>query len=258
MIHNILILKRSGENLFGKGFPTEKHEEDIIKWNDTLTSGFISAMFGFTQKTFKADINDIEIGPFRVLFESAGESEEDSDDLILAAFFDRQDSIINVREKLLKLKKIINEDYCEALSQNLCDKEAFVGLEKDIEKVMEISSDKRLNSETEDQLKTTLNDFRSNSEILDCDLITVSGVPLAKEWKREFLQLCLRQIDAFWKSKQYVVDQIIISYRKRHVILYKVNEQFVLTALLRRKTPLGMATLLVEEAATKINKISVK
>ncbi|MGV9199313.1 MAG: hypothetical protein ACOC44_09865 [Promethearchaeia archaeon] len=255
MIHNILVLRRSGENLFSKSFPAEEHKEEVIKWNDTLTSGFISAMFGFTQKTFKADINDVEIGPFRVLFESAGEN---NSELIICAFFDRQDSIISVRERLLKLKEIINEKYCDALEQQLCNKEDFIGLGKDIEKMMEIHADKKLSKAKENEIKKALKNFRSNKEILDCDLITVSGIPLAKEWKREFLQLCLRQIDAFWKSKQYVVDQIIISYRRRHVILYKVNEQFVLTALLRRETPLGMATLLVEEAAAKINKISTK
>lgn len=258
MIHNILILKRSGENLFSKSFAAEEQEEEVIKWNDTLTSGFISAMFGFTQKTFQADINDVEVGPFRVLFESAGDDEEDNTELIICAFFDRQDSIINVREKLSKLKKVVSEKYCEALSQELCARDDFDGLEEDIEAIMEISPDKKISKETESKLKAALKNFRSNKEILDCDLITVSGIPLAKEWKREFLQLCLRQIDAFWKSKQYVVDQIIISYKKRHVILYKVNDQFVLTSLLRRETPLGMGTLLIEEAALKINKISAK
>jgi hypothetical protein len=91
---------------------------------------------------------------------------------------------------------------------------------------------------------------------LDADLISGNGVPLTKQWKKDFLALCLRQMDAFWKSKKYLLDQIIISYEGRHLILYKINEYLVMSCLIRRDTPLGMATLLIEEAANKINKLT--
>ena len=62
MIHNILILRQSGENLYHKNFRN-------TSWNETLTSGFISATFNFTQSTFGACLQDMELGPYRVLFE---------------------------------------------------------------------------------------------------------------------------------------------------------------------------------------------
>ena len=82
MIQTILVLRRSGENICSQTYGDQK-------WNDTLTSGFISATFNFTQSTFGAEIQDMELGPYRVLFEMA-------DDIILAAFFEKSDSIINV------------------------------------------------------------------------------------------------------------------------------------------------------------------
>ena len=62
MILSILILKRTGENLCSRTFGT-------AKWNETLTSGFISATFNFTQKTFGTELNELELGPYRLMFE---------------------------------------------------------------------------------------------------------------------------------------------------------------------------------------------
>ncbi|MHA1527318.1 MAG: hypothetical protein ACTSQD_09815 [Promethearchaeota archaeon] len=93
MIHNILILRKSGENLYHKNFRN-------TSWNETLTSGFILDTFNFTQSTFGECLQDMELGPYRVLFEQG-------DSIILVVFFDKYDSIINVRETLIELKETI-------------------------------------------------------------------------------------------------------------------------------------------------------
>ena len=123
---------------------------------------------------------------------------------------------------------------------------------KIIDKLTAESSEIDITNDLKKKYEEILTNFRSNVEILDCDLITSSGVPLTKKWNREFLDLCLRIFDAFWKSKQYVLDQIILTYEQRHLILYKVNNNFVLSALVRRNTPIGLATFIVEEASNKI------
>jgi len=235
MIQTILVLKRTGENICSK---TYGH----AKWNETLTSGFISAAFNFTENTFGSEIEDIELGPYKVLFEK-------TEDLILVAFTEKSDSIINVREKLIEIKEIIYDKYRNALTNRLCSQDDFEGLIEIIDKIISESLELDLSEELRIQYQDILESFRSNEEILDCDLISSSGVPLTKEWKRDFLQLCLRMIDAFWKSKKFVLDQIILSYEERNLILHKINEKFVLSALVRRNTPLGLATFLVEETA---------
>lgn len=235
MIQTILVLKRTGENICSK---TYGH----AKWNETLTSGFISAAFNFTENTFGSEIDDIELGPYKVLFEK-------TEDLILVAFTEKSDSIINVREKLIEIKEIIYDKYRNALTNKLCSQDDFEGLIEIIDKIISESLELDLSEELRIQYQDILESFRSNEEILDCDLISSSGVPLTKEWKRDFLQLCLRMIDAFWKSKKFVLDQIILSYEERNLILHKINEKFVLSALVRRNTPLGLATFLVEETA---------
>jgi predicted regulator of Ras-like GTPase activity (Roadblock/LC7/MglB family) len=241
MIQTILVLKRTGENICSKTYGD-------AKWNETLTSGFISAAFNFTEKTFGSEIDDIELGPYKVLFEV-------TDDIILVAFTEKSDSIINIREKLIEIKEIIYEKYATALKNKLCSPDEFDGLKEIIDKIVSESLELDLKESIKEQYKDILESFRGNEEILDCDLISSSGVPLAKEWKRDFLDLCLRMIDAFWKSKQYVLDQIILSYEERNLILHKINQKFVLSALVRRNTPLGLATFLVEETANIMAKV---
>lgn len=244
MIHSILILRRSGEKIYNRNYSE-------IAWNEILTSGFISALFNFTQELFKADIQDLELGPYRLLFES-----EKDENLIFAAIFDKIDSIINVKENLMNLKEEIYSKYKVKLKKELIAEEDIAGIGDIIDEVINSRLDLGISDGMRKRYSKILEQFRSNSEILDSDLISGSGVPLTKEWKRDFLELCLRQIDAFWKSKKYLLDQIILSYEGRHLILHKINENLVLSALIRRNTPLGMATLLIEEAAAKLNKIN--
>lgn len=241
MILSILILKRTGENLCSRTFGT-------TKWSETLTSGFISATFNFTKKTFGTELNELELGPYRLMFEL-------TDDLIIVAFYEKSDSIINIRQKLGELKEIIYDKYESAIKSDICDQENFAGLNEIIDKIIAESSKIDINDELKKKYKDVLDSFRSNVEILDCDLITSSGVPLTKEWNKEFLDLCLRIIDAFWKSKQYVLDQIILTYEQRNLILHKINNNFVLSALVRRNTPIGLATFMVEETSNIIAKI---
>ncbi|MBD3214763.1 MAG: hypothetical protein GF311_19285 [Candidatus Lokiarchaeota archaeon] len=244
MIHSILILRRSGEKIYSRTYSE-------IAWNEILTSGFISALFNFTQQLFKADIQDLELGPYRLLFES-----NKDEDLIYVAIFDKVDSIINVKENLEYLKEKIYSEYKQKLNNELITEDDLPGIKQIVDNIINSRSNLGISDGMRKRYVGILEEFRSNSEILDSDLISGSGVPLTKEWNRDFLELCLRQIDAFWKSKKYLLDQIILSYEGRHLILYKINENMVLSALIRRNTPLGMATLLIEEAATKINKLN--
>ncbi|MEJ2280225.1 MAG: hypothetical protein P8Y70_21130 [Candidatus Lokiarchaeota archaeon] len=199
MIHNILLLKRSGEKLYNRSYSE-------IAWNEILTSGFISALFNFTHELFSADIQDLELGPYKLLFETEGS-------LILVAIFDKFDSIISVRKNLIEIKKRINSDYKNLLRyDDLQSQEEYEKLRDVIDQVVSETTNETISKGLIEEYGKILDEFRSNSEILDCDLISGSGIPLMKEWNKDFLELCLRQIDAFWKSKKYLLDQIIISY----------------------------------------------
>ena len=241
MILNVLILRKTGEDICTRTYSSQNFET-------TLTSGFISAAFNFTQEAFGAEIRDIELGPYKIMFEPQGE-------IITAILFEQVDSIIHIQKILDEINNLINSEYSEALSAKFCSPDDYPFLDERIDNLISQYSTPSFSESKIIKYKSILTTLRSNSEILDCDLISASGKPLGKDWNEDFLNLCIRLIDAFWKSKRYVLDQIIVSYQQRILILHKMNEEFVLSALIKRSTPVGMATYLIEEATNKLKKV---
>ncbi|MBD3339016.1 MAG: hypothetical protein GF353_07900 [Candidatus Lokiarchaeota archaeon] len=246
MIHSIQILRKSGEPIFTKFF------DQANSWNENLTGGLISALYHFTDKLFGSKIEDIEIESYRLLLET-----DDEINLIFVVIFDKYDSSVNIKKILGDLKGILITEYKEVLEKNLCTEDDFEGLDQIID--VFISSPSKIDPMEilKPRYIKILKDFRTKGEILDCDLISLeTGGPIMHEWKQDFLDMCLRQIDAFYKSaKNLNLTQIILSYTGRHLILYKVSDILILTALLNQDVSLGLGTLLIENVAKKIAKI---
>ncbi|MHA1300221.1 MAG: hypothetical protein ACTSO9_12440, partial [Candidatus Helarchaeota archaeon] len=213
-----------------------------------IMSGFFSAFFNFTQNLCGADVQDIELGPYRILFEIVEE------ELILVVIFDKSDSIINVQQKLMKIKDIVSDQYSNVIKKKICNTEDFVGLEEIVNKILSPQIDQFATLKAE--FIKILGELKSNDEISDCTLISVNGITLWQEKKREFLDLSIKQMDAFWKYKTKVLDQIILSYENKFLILIKINDRIVLSTLIKPNTPIGLATLLVEEYASKIQNLT--
>lgn len=242
MIQNFLILKRTGENIYKKSFGK-------IDMDETIMSGFFSAFFTFTQSLCGADLQDIELGPYRMLFEVVGNA------LILSVIFDKSDSIINVQQKLLQLKEVIKANYSDCLNKPICRTEDFQGLGDIIEDLVSKPQEVDISEARKTKYKEILDKVRTSNEILDVALISINGVPLLGANKQEFLDLIIGQMDAFWKFKSTVLDQITLYYENRYIVLHKVNDDLVLCCFARRNTPIGLVTLLVEEASMKISRI---
>lgn len=218
--------------------------------DETVMSGFFSAFFTFTQHLCGADLDDIELGPYRMLFEAVGK------DLILVIIFDKADSIINVHEKLTEIRTVIETKYGEQLKKKLFHIKELAGFSETIENIITRPQTICIEEARKKKFLAVLDKLRSVGEILDCTIISIDGIPLSAETKKEFLDLVIKQMDAFWKSKKnQVLDQIIVSFENRYIILQKVNENFVLAALARKSAPIGLVMLLIEEGANKIAQI---
>lgn len=240
MIQHLLILKRTGENIYKKSFGQ-------IDMDETVMSGFFSAFFTFTQSLLGVDVQDIELGQYRMVFEVVEKS------LILVAIIDITDSIINVQRKLNQLKSIIIADYHDCIEKSICNSEDFKGLSEIINQLIAKPHETSISEAKKGKSLQILNILRSSSEIIDCALITNDGVPFDSNSPREFLDLIIKQMDAFWKfAKNHILDQIVLYYENRVIILYKVDQELVLCALARRESPIGLVSYLVEEAADKI------
>ena len=138
MIQHLLILKRTGATIYRKNFGQ-------IEVDEVILSGFFSAFFSLSQSLFNVDIRDIELGPLRMLFEVIG------NELILTVLFDQSDSLIQIHQKLIEARNIIQQRYRDCLSSPRS--EDFAGLNEIIEDIF-------LNTQTIDigqELKQKLN-----------------------------------------------------------------------------------------------------
>lgn len=243
MIQNFLIMKRTGENIYKKSFKS-------IDMDETVMSGFFSAFFTFTQHLCGADLDDIELGPYRMLFEAVGK------DLILVIIFDKADSIINVHQKLTEIRTIIESKYGDYLKKKLFHIKDLEGFSETIDNIVTRPQKICIEEDKKNQFLAVLNKLCSIGEILDCTIISIDGFPLSPQIKKEFLDLVIKQMDAFWKSKKgQVLDQIIVSFENRYIILQKIDDYLVLAALAKKSAPIGLITLLIEEGANKIAQI---
>lgn len=245
MIQHFLIMKRTGENIYQKSFG----EIDV---DETIMSGFFSAFFTFTQSLFKADVQDMDLGPYRILFEVVGE------ELILVIMFDRSDSILNVQQILIEIKNIIEIRYSDCIMKPFYRIEDFEGLPEIIENLVLNTQTIDIGQDLKHKYLKIMDKLSANNEILDCMLITIEGIPLIMKGRKDFLDLIINQMDAFWKFKGVALDQIILDYEKRYNIFHRVNDDLILGVFVRRDTPIGPAIALVKEVAAKIAKLYPK
>ena len=87
----------TGELIFYKTY------EDIFNIN--LTSQFLSAIFSFVKQTLKTEkLSEIEVGPFRFIFEIEKSNTENTEEIMFALFSDRTDNLVELRNQLREIK----------------------------------------------------------------------------------------------------------------------------------------------------------
>jgi len=242
MIHHFLILKRTGVNIY-------KKDLGLLEVDETILSGFFSAFFTLSQNLFQADVQDIEIGPFRMLFEVVGE------ELILTVVFDKSDSIINVHQRLIEIRNIVQVRYSDCIKNPYCTSEDFSGLSEIIEDLFLNIQTIDIGQKLKEKYLKIMDKLSSRNEILDCALITIEGVPLIRMGKKEFLDLVKNQMEAFWKFHGVMLDELILNYQKRYGIFHRLNDDLILCVFVRRDTPIEVASSIVKETAKKIVKL---
>ncbi|MBD3227823.1 MAG: hypothetical protein GF329_06510 [Candidatus Lokiarchaeota archaeon] len=245
MIQNLVILKRSGENIYNKNLGK-------VEMNETVMSGFFSAFFVFSQELCQADIKTIQLGN---LYKAVFETSED-EQLIFVAICDISDSIINVRNVLEDVKQFTLERFGNKIKEVGCNFDCNNQLNQYIEDILSESQQLEISKELLSKYNNILKELDDNSEILDSALISSTGVTTTSDKDKEFLSLVIKQMEAFFNLTGRSLDQIILKFQNRYIILYRINEELVLSALTKRNVPIGISTLLIEEAAAKISELS--
>ena len=168
MIKNIFIMKATtGELIFHKTY------EDLF--NIELTSGFLSAIFSFVKLTLKTEkLSEIEVGPFRFIFEI---EKRKMDELLFAIFADRTDNLVELRNQLREVKnQFLNKFEIDALDHNFDGEiSKFFDFEKNINDIME-KSKKLVSEEIQKDLLKVINELHTfSSFVLSSALLTQTG-----------------------------------------------------------------------------------
>ncbi|TFF88733.1 MAG: hypothetical protein EU549_02470 [Promethearchaeota archaeon] len=246
MIQNLVILKRSGENIYNKNIGN-------VNMNETVMSGFFSAFFVFSQELCNADIKTIQIGNlYKAVFETSYDEK-----LIFVAICDISDSLMVIKEVLNKVKGFTFEQFGNEIKEKGCNLDCNNQLNTFIEDILSESQELEISEDLLNKYNDILKDLDRNSEILDSALISSTGVTSTSDKDKEFLNLVIKQMEAFFNLTGRNLDEIILKFQNRHIILYRINEELVLSSLTKRNIPIGVATLLIEEAASEISKLSI-
>ena len=220
--------------------------------DETIMSGFFSAFFTFSQSLSGADIEKIDIGErYQIIFESAGNTE-----ILFVAICDAFDSLINIKKLLKEVKNFTILKFGDKIKIVGCDLSCNSELDEFIAKSIVNSYQLDFQEDYINKYQKILDALESNEEILDSALISSTGVTASSDKDKEFLNLMIRQMEAFFRLTGRILDQIILQFQNRYIILFRINQDLVLSCLTKRNVPIGIATLLAEEAALKIAKIN--
>lgn len=156
----------TGELIFHKSY------EDIF--DVKLTSSFLSAIFSFVKQTLKTEkLSEIEVGPFRFIFEIEKIGNEE---LMFAIFADRTDNLVELRNQLREVKKqFMNKFEVNYLTDFDGEISKFFEFENNILSIME-NSKKLVSEEIRNDLLSVINELHTfSSFVLASALLTQTG-----------------------------------------------------------------------------------
>ena len=126
MLHNIFILTKSGINIFYKAYTPE-----ACILNQVMVSAFFSAMFSFSNNLTGQALDFLRVGDRQFVV-------EESPDLLFITLTDNDDSITEIRERLIKLKDFFYKNYAKYIDKKTFDGniEPFEGIEPNIDEII--------------------------------------------------------------------------------------------------------------------------
>lgn len=168
MIKSIFIQKaNTGELIFYRSY------EDIF--NIRASSSFLSVVFTFVKQTLKTEkISEIEVGPFRFIFEI---ERIKADEILFAIFSDRTDNLVEHRNQLREIKTQFLNKFDLALITDNFDGEIsqFDDFEMNIESIIE-SSKQLVSEEVQKDLLKVFNELHTfSSFVISSALLTQTG-----------------------------------------------------------------------------------
>ena len=246
MIKNIFIMKaQSGELVFYKTY------EDIF--NIELTSQFLSAIFTFVKETLKTEkLSEIEVGPFRFLFEIEMVKNEE---LMFALFSDRTDNLIELRNQLREIKTQFMKKFdLELLLENYDGEiSKFDEFEKDLEKIT--VKKQLISDEIQKDLLEVFNELHTFSTfVISSALLTQTGRVIVSYLNPNILSEIIRLLEGRFIIGNNKINELITLEDFGILSLSGINS-FISVIQFKEKCPFETSLVISKKFSNRLKKL---
>lgn len=246
MIKNIFIMKATtGELIFHKSY------EDIF--NVKLTSSFLSAIFSFVKQTLKTEkLSEIEVGPFRFIFEI---EKIESEELMFAIFADRTDNLVELRNQLREVRKqFLDKFELSSLTEFDGEISKFFGFENNIDDIME-KSKQLVSEEIQKDLLNIINELHTfSSFVMASALLTQTGRVIVSYLNPNVLSEIIRLLEARFLIGNNKISELITLETFGILCLVGINS-FISVIQFKESCPFETALIISKKFSSRLRNL---
>jgi hypothetical protein len=235
----------TGELIFHKSY------EDIF--DVKLTSSFLSAIFSFVKQTLKTEkLSEIEVGPFRFIFEI---EKIKSEELMFALFADRTDNLVELRNQLREVKKqFLDKFELSILTEFDGEISKFFGFENNIDDIME-KSKQLVSEEIQKDLLNIINELHTfSSLVMASALLTQTGRVIVSYLNPNVLSEIIRLLEARFLIGNNKISELITLETFGILSLVGINS-FISVIQFKESCPFETALIISKKFSSRLRNL---
>jgi len=248
MIKNIFIMKSTGELIFFKTY------EDIF--DIKLTSSFLSAIFTFVKQTLKTkELSEIEVGPFRFIFEI---EKANSGELMFAIFSDRTDNLVELRNQLREIKSEFLSEFDLNLLTDGFDGEIskYQEFEQNINEIME-KSKKLVSEDIQKELIEVFEELHTfSSFVISSALLTQTGRIIVSYLNSNVLSEIIRLLESRFIIGNSRIHELI-SLEEYGILSLAGIDNFISVIQFKKNCPFETSLIISKKFAGRLKKLII-
>ncbi|KKN44666.1 hypothetical protein LCGC14_0690760 [marine sediment metagenome] len=237
----------TGELIFYKTY------EEIFNIN--LTSGFLSAIFSFVKQTLKTEeLSEIEVGPFRFIFEI---EKIRNDDLLFALFSDRTDNLVEIRHQLREIRsQFLNKFDLDLLAEKYDGEVSkFYDFNNNIDEIMN-NRGQLVSEEIKKDLLDIFNELHTfSSFVVSSALLTQTGRVIVSSLEGNILSEIIRLLEGRFISGNYRVIELISLEKFGVLSLIGIDQHFISVIQFKSNCPFETGLIISKRFSKRIQKL---
>jgi len=250
MIKNVFIQKgNTGELIFYKTY------EDIF--DVKLTSSFLSAIFSFVKQTLKTEkLSEIEVGPFRFIFEI---ERMGADELLFALFADRTDNLVELRNQLREVKAQFLEKFDEDSLTHNFDGEIskFNDFDANIENILE-NNKQLVSDDVQEDIIKVFNELQTFSVyVVSSALLTQTGRVIVSYLDPNVLSEIIRLLEGRFMTGNYKITELISLEDFGILSLKGIDEHFISVILFKKNCPFETSLITTKKFSQRLRNLII-